>query len=262
MELLALQTDPVWEDHEANLLHVALLLEEAAPAAGSLVVLPEMALSGFSMDAGRAADDGAGVAALGAMARRHGITMVAGVARKTEDGFANEAVVLGPDGREVGSYRKLHPFSPPGEGRVWAAGDRVVTFRWGGFTVAPFICYDLRFPEIFRAAAEAGADFFVVMASWPSRRTHHWSLLLRARAVENLAVVVGVNRCGEDPVFRYDGASAVIGAQGEVLAEAGSGPAVLRAEVDAGSVRAWREAFPALRDRRPAGSWRVVKLME
>lgn len=262
MEVMALQTDPVWQDRGANLAAIEAQLAEAAPAAGSLVVLPEMALSGFSMDAGRAADDGAGVAALGAMARRHGIVMVAGVARRTEDGFANEAVVLGPDGCEVGSYRKLHPFSPPGEGRVWEAGDRLVTFRWGGFTVAPFICYDLRFPEVFRAAAEAGADFFVVMASWPSRRTHHWSLLLRARAVENLAMVVGVNRCGEDPAFRYDGASAVIGAQGEVLAEAGSGPAVLRAEVDAGSVRAWREAFPALRDRRLAGSWQVVKLME
>ncbi len=152
MEVMALQTDPVWQDRGANLAAIEAQLAVAAPAAGSLVVLPEMALSGFSMDAGRAADDGAGVAALGAMARRHGIVMVAGVARKTEDGFANEAVVLGPDGREVGSYRKLHPFSPPGEGRVWAAGDRVVTFRWGGFTVAPFICYDLRFPEIFRVA--------------------------------------------------------------------------------------------------------------
>jgi predicted amidohydrolase len=262
MEVMALQTDPVWEDREANLAGIAEVLTRAAPPAGSLVVLPEMALSGFSMEAGRVADDGAGVAALGALARRHGVTMVAGVARRKEDGFANEAVVLDPDGRELGSYRKLHPFSPPREGSVWTAGGRVVTFRWGGFTVAPFICYDLRFPEVFRAAAEAGADLFVVMASWPSRRTHHWSLLLRARAVENLAVVVGVNRCGEDPAFRYDGASAVIGAQGEVLAEAGAGPAVLRADLNAEEVRAWRRSFPALRDRRPDGSWEVVNLME
>jgi predicted amidohydrolase len=261
-EVVALQTDIVWQDREANLGVVRAMLEEARPGRGALVVLPEMALSGFSMDPERSADDGSGVRALGELARRYGVTMVAGVARWREDGAANEAVVLGPDGREMGSYRKLHPFSPPGEGLVWRAGERIELFRWGGFTVAPFVCYDLRFPEIFRAAAAAGADCFVVVANWPSRRTHHWSLLLRARAVENQAVVIGVNRCGTDPAFVYEGASAVIDEQGVVLGEAGAGAGVVRAVVDHEAVAAWREAFPALRDRRDVAAIRVGNRME
>ena len=255
MEILVLQTDIVWHDREANLAGIERLLEEQRPEGGALVVLPEMALSGFSMDAGAAADDGTGAERLGQLARRHGVTLVAGLARRTADGPANEAVVFGPDGRELTSYRKLHPFSPPGEGSVWRAGERIVTFPCGGFTVAPFICYDLRFPEVFRAAVDAGADCFVVVANWPSRRTHHWSLLLRARAVENLAPVVGVNRSGTDPSFSYAGASAVIDAEGAVLAEAGEAATVLRARLDPSAVAEWRAAFPALRDRRPPESW-------
>ena len=135
-------------------------------------------------------------------------------------------------------------------------------WRGGGLAVAAFVCYDLRFPEIFRAAAAAGADCFVVVANWPSRRTHHWSLLLRARAVENQAVVVGVNRCGTDPGFVYEGASAVIDEQGAVLAEAGAGVEVVRAAVDHEAVAAWREAFPALRDRRDVSALRVGNRME
>jgi predicted amidohydrolase len=127
----------------------------------------------------------------------------------------------------------------------------VVTFQWGGFTVAPFICYDLRFPEVFRAAVRKGADLIVVVASWPDPRHHHWTTLLKARAIENQAAVIGVNRAGTDPMFRYAGGSLILGPQAEVLAEAGEAPGCIRAEILPDMVADWRGKFPALRDRRP-----------
>ena len=121
-------------------------------------------------------------------------------------------------------------------------------FPWGGFTVAPFVCYDLRFPELFRAAARKGADLLVVIAAWPVKRIEHWLTLLRARAIENQAWVVGVNRCGREPHFIYNGRSVVVDPHGAIVADAGEIEKVLAASVDAEAVRAWRAEFPALRD--------------
>jgi predicted amidohydrolase len=118
------------------------------------------------------------------------------------------------------------------------------------FAVAPFICYDLRFPELFRAALDHGADLMVVIANWPIARVDHWTTLLKARAIENQCYVLGVNRCGHDPSFIYPGKSAVFDPQGRCLAEAGAAAEIISATLDANLVRDWRRAFPALRDRR------------
>jgi predicted amidohydrolase len=113
---------------------------------------------------------------------------------------------------------------------------------------APFICYDLRFPEVFRAAARRGAEIFLVIANWPDRREQHWVTLLQARAIENLAYVVGVNRSGRDPEHVYPGRSMIIDPHGKILADAGGGEAVISAEIDPAEVRNWRRDFPALAD--------------
>jgi predicted amidohydrolase len=96
----------------------------------------------------------------------------------------------------------------------------VVTFHCGGFCVAPFVCYDLRFPEIFRTAALRGANLFVVSALWPIKRQQHWLTLLQARAIENQAFVVGANRVGSEPQFHYAGRSVVINPHGIIIADA------------------------------------------
>lgn len=253
MELLGLQTDIVWHNPAANLAALRTMLEEARPEAGALVVLPEMSMSGFSSDVAAAT---AGVeeatAALAGLAREFRIALMAGLAVTTATAGcgANESVTFGPDGGELARYRKLQPFSPSGELTDYPAGDRVVTFAWGGLTVAPFICYDLRFPEIFRAAVDKGAEMFAVIGNWPNRRHQHWTTLLKARAIENQAAVIGVNRAGTDPSFTYAGGSLILGPQAEVLAEAGSAPGLIRAALTPGLVQEWRASFPALRDRR------------
>ena len=110
------------------------------------------------------------------------------------------------------------------------------------------ICYDLRFPELWRIAAAAGAEVFTIGASWPDTRHAHWRALLVARAIENQAYVIGVNRVGTDPHLRYAGESMIVAPGGEVLAEAGRGPTVLVGNLDMIALRRWRDDFPALRD--------------
>ena len=116
--------------------------------------------------------------------------------------------------------------------------------------VSPFVCYDLRFPEVFRPAAQDGAELIVVMACWPAKRSEHWVRLLQARAIENQAYVVGVNRCGTEPKFVYDGRSAAFDPHGKNLFEADDAEQVFHLEIDPNVVRDWREEFPALRDMR------------
>lgn len=251
MELLGLQTDIAWHDPAANLAAISAMLEAARPAPGALVVLPEMCASGFSRDvSGATAGLAETEAGLALQAKKHGIALMAGLAGSAGSCGANESVTWGPDGRELARYHKLQPFSMAGEAESYPAGDKVVTFQWGGFTIAPFICYDLRFPEIFRAAVDKGAELFAVIGNWPNRRHQHWTTLLKARAIENQAAVIGVNRAGTDPEFTYAGGSLILGPQAEVLAEAGDAPGFIRAEISPDQVRDWRAQFPALRDRR------------
>jgi predicted amidohydrolase len=161
----------------------------------------------------------------------------------------NMALLAAPDGR-VTRYAKIHPFTFGGEHKVYAGGDRVLTARVGDLAVTPFVCYDLRFPEPFRLAAP-DTDLFAVVANWPDARREAWRTLLRARAIENLCFVAGVNRAGEGGGLRYAGDSALISPWGEIIAEAGPGETVLVGDVDPAAVRDARAKFPALADRRP-----------
>ena len=251
-KLYAFQLDLAWEDRPANLAAAAGRIADARPEPGSLIVLPEMFDVAYTMNAALATDEPAGEtrAFLAETARRYASHVVAGCVADDPIGRpANHAFAFAPDGGPVAAYRKVHPFTPAGEGVAYARGDAPVVFDWNGLTVAPLICYDLRFPELFRAALDLGAELFVVIASWPAVRVEAWSILARARAIENLAYVAALNRCGRDPNHAYPGRSAILGPKGEVLAEADGRPTTLVADLDADVVRNWRRDYPALRDR-------------
>ncbi|RME95617.1 MAG: carbon-nitrogen family hydrolase [Verrucomicrobia bacterium] len=256
MRLYLCQPDIVWEDRRANLQKVRAMVESVRPAPGSLVVLPEMFSTGFSMNPAITRE---GIASestelMGDLARQFQCCVMGGLVHGTRGTLFNQAVAMSPERRELVRFSKLHPFSPAGEDRLITPGAGVALFEWAGFVVAPFICYDLRFPEDFRTAVGQGATLLVVMANWPASREDHWVTLLRARAIENQAVVAGVNRCGADPQTAYPGRSMVVGPRGEILAEAGAEETVLEAEVSPDLVRESREAFPALRDAGLIGS--------
>ena len=249
MRVYGLQPDVSWHDKAANHLAHRAALAAARPAAGSLVVLPEMCDTGFSMDVAAVTDTPVGETAtfLASLARQHEVFVLGGLVTTAPDGRGlNQAAAFSPDGAEVARYTKNHRFPLLGEPDHYAAGVGTVTFDWLGLRVCPIICYDLRFPELFRAAGGAGdVDLFAVIANWPTARVEHWTTLLRARAIENQAYVAGVNRVGRDPnVAGYPGRSAVIDPAGVVLCDAGGAAGVASAEVDPAAMAAYRAAHP------------------
>lgn len=251
--VFAIQLDIVWEDKAANFSRVRSLLAANPPPPGSLVVLPEMFATGFSMNLGLTRQGPAreDESFLAEMAGKYKVTMVAGVVSEGSAGIgSNESVAISPEGELLARYAKIHPFSLGGEMQCHKPGTEIVTFPWGGFVVAPFVCYDLRFPEIFRAAAFRDVNLFVVIALWPVKRQQHWLTLLQARAIENQAYVVGVNRTGSEPQYSYAGRSVVVDPHGVIIADAGEREQILGATLDPEVVLSWRKDFPALRDAR------------
>ena len=255
MKVLGLQFDVAWEDKAANYEKVSAMIAAAGPGPGSLVMLPEMFATGFSMNIAAVAEgpDGPTHRFLCALARQHAVYLIAGMPAIGDGGRGkNLALVYAPDGVQVARYAKMHLFSYAGENDHYQAGCEPVTAQMGDFLAAPLICYDLRFPELFRREARKGVHLFVVVANWPAPRRDHWRTLLRARAIENQAFVIGVNRCGSDPSHTYAGDSMIIDPQGAILADAGDTETTIEAEIDLPGLLAWRRDFPALRDMRPA----------
>jgi predicted amidohydrolase len=160
----------------------------------------------------------------------------------------NEAVLFDAQGREVARYAKMHPFKFAGE--TAEPGTEPVVVDCGEFKLAPTVCYDQRLPELFRAGVKRGANLFAVIANWPTPRLDHWLTLLKARAIENQAYVIGVNRCGRDPNVEYPGHSQIISPRGEVIADAGQSEGVVSATLDLPELQAHRQNFPVLEDMR------------
>jgi predicted amidohydrolase len=250
VKVAAIQHDIVWEDPEATRARVRPMISEAARAGARLVVLSEMYATGFSMKPERVAEDegGPNEQFLVDAATRHDAYVVASIAQRGPDGrFRNNAVLAGPDGR-VHRYAKIHPFSYAGEHERYAAGTRHCTVPVDDLRVSLFVCYDLRFADEFWALAP-DTDVYVVPANWPAPRHEHWRALLVARAIENQAYVVGVNRVGLAKDLPHSGGSVVVDPLGVRLVEGGSDEATLLAEVDPAIVGDVRAKFPFLADR-------------
>jgi len=255
MHAIGIQLDIAWEDKPANFSKVRRLLDTAKPQPGSLIVLPEMFSTGFSMNVAgvREGQDRPAEKFLADLARQLRCFVSGGVVNVGPDGKGlNQALVFSPEGQSLARYDKIHPFTLGDEGIHYTAGRQIALFDWqaGGnlAKVAPFVCYDLRFPEIFRSAVRKGAQVMAVIANWPARRAEHWVTLLKARAIENLAYVIGVNRAGTDPKHTYPGRSMIVDPHGNVLADAGEREGVIQAEIDPAVVDSWRGEFPALKD--------------
>jgi predicted amidohydrolase len=253
VKVAAVQHDIVWEDPEANFARLEPLVAAAAGQGARLVVLTEMFATGFSMAADRIAEPAVGGRSaefLTAAASEHGVWMCGSIPERRAGGGrpCNQLLLVGPDG-ETHRYAKIHPFSYAGEHEHYEAGTETLTVDVGGVRVSPFVCYDLRFPEEMRSVAEE-TDLYVVVANWPAPRRRHWQVLLQARAIEDQAYVVGVNRVGHGDGLDYAGDSMVIDPMGEVLASAAGGEAILVTEVDPAVVRDVRTSLPFLQDRR------------
>ena len=254
MRVICCQLDCVWEDKAASHARVRALLAASPVPEGALLVLPEMFSTGFSMDV-EAIHEGEARESerfLAQTAREHRIFVTGGVVTRGADGRGrNQSLTFDPAGQEIARYSKIHPFTLGAETAHYSAGESPVVFSCGEFRIAPFVCYDLRFPEIFRSSVRRGAQLYTVIASWPQTRIEHWIALLRARAIENQVYVVGVNRCGADPRLTYNGRTLIVDPGGAILADAGNGECLVSADLDLAALQEYRRALPFLVDIHP-----------
>lgn len=252
MRISIIQPDIVWEDPAANIEMASAMVADAAGKGASVAVLPEMFSTGFSMDAHSVPGVEDVPAELARLARENSISIIAGTAahsRTTPPGL-NRALAYDSSGELIAGYSKMHPFSFAGEDRHYVPGPGPVTFELGGQPSSVFICYDLRFPEVFRSVARKVKVIYVI-ASWPAARQEHWATLLRARAIEDQCFVVGVNRVGTDGNgVSHAGGSCVFGPFGEVVFSAGQAVGVYDVELDIALVDRVRAEYPFLDDMR------------
>lgn len=240
---------------EENMRRARALAEESARQGAELLLLPELWLSGYDLTQAKAH---AQVFAdtfrerWAKLAETIGLHIAGTVLAPSRFGRpANTALVFSPTGQVLAEYHKVHLFEPMREQTYLAAGKTMPCFDlpWGRTALA--ICYDLRFPEIFRHFALGGAELVLLPAQWPLARVEHWRILLRARAIENQLWMVAGNRSGRDPGGTiFAGHSAVISPWGEIVVEGGEERALLLADLDLEESKRTQQSFPVLRDRR------------
>jgi omega-amidase len=241
----------LWESPKENFREIETLLRGNPPSKGSLVLLPEMFATGFSMspqipDFYKECKD-----FLITIAKEWKVFVGGGIAKRKDHTLRNAYVLISPLGEEICEYHKAHPFSVSEEGKFYSGGKEIVVAKVQDAFVAPTVCYDLRFPELYRRAVIEGAEVMIVAANWPAKRDAHWQALLKARAIENQAYVIGVNRTGEDPNFSYCGSSSVISPDGKILLYVGETEGVFCTEIDLNKLRVYREKFAVLKDMKP-----------
>lgn len=254
MRIALVSMDQAWEQPAANLAKCRELAATARSLDADLVVFPELTLTGFTMNATSFAeppDASPSIEAFSTIATGLSVACAFGVILQGRERPTNTMVLVDASGRERARYAKLHPFSHAGEHDSYEGGDDLVVARLDDVALGLAVCYDLRFPGMFAELAPH-CEAILVIANWPERRIEHWHALLRARAIEGQCCVIGVNRTGTDGNgIAYPRSSVAFDAQGNALLPVASAGVIDVVEVDAAAVRAWREAFPALRDRRP-----------
>lgn len=233
-------------------------IENLARKNTRLAVLPEMWTSSFVPgELARLADESeAAMQVIRKAARRHKMVIIGSSYERVRASVYNTAYVIDADGSIAGQYRKIHLFSPGDEHVNFQSGAGPLLVQTAASKIGITICYDLRFPELYRHLAEAGAEIIVVPAQWPDARITHWETLLRARAIENQVYIIGCNRTGKEKksaavTLTFPGASAVIDPWGQTLATKKGGYAALSAEISRAEIDRVRGLIPVWKDRRP-----------
>lgn len=256
MRVALAQFDVKSGETDANLPTASKYVALAARRGAKLLVLPELWSSGYDLERSQMHAELSQkkvLPALTELARRHQLYIVGSVLQANDRGEAfNSAVLLGPGARPTRAYRKIHLFGPMREDQFLTPGRATPVFHLPFGTIALAICYDLRFPELFRKYALKGAQLVVVCAQWPAARLEHWRTLLRARAIENQFFVIACNRMGSSQGTRFAGHSMIVDPWGMVLQEGAADGALVTADIDFRAVNGSRSRIPSLVDRRPA----------
>ncbi|EIW14985.1 hydrolase [Lactiplantibacillus plantarum EGD-AQ4] len=255
MRVALAQLDIQFGDPDANYQQVEVAIQRAAEQTVDVIVLPEMWNTGYALTRLNvvADDDGQRTRQLlSKLARQFRVNIVGGSVAVARDGhYYNEMLVIDRHGRLVSQYDKVHRFGLMAEDRYITAGATENVFELDDVAAMGVICYDIRFPEWLRKQAAQGPRVIFVSAEWPTQRQMQWRLLLQARAIENQAFVVAVNRVGSDPDNQFGGQSLVIDPLGDLLAIGGAHPQLITATLDLAQVERVRGQIPVFEDRRP-----------
>ncbi len=244
------QYSPVWEDKLSNQQRIKKLIEQTGNI--DLLVFPEMTLTGFTMKSADFAEElkGESYSFFLELAKIKKCAIMYGVIEKGKNKNFNTLVHLNNQGKIIKTYRKIHPFSYSKEDKNYGKGKDIVISNVQGFKIGLSICYDLRFPELYRFYGKEKVDIIIDIANWPDTRIEHWRTLLKARAIENQCFVVGVNRVGSDPYVNYNGFSSVFNPMGKELLADENKEKIFDVEIDKALVNEVRENLPFLKDIR------------
>lgn len=246
------QMDIVWENKDKNMITVTRLMEQAKQQGVELIVFPEMTLTGFTMNTAFAGEEMLFSETLQFFkdcSRKYDMAVAFGFVEDFGEEYYNKLMIISK-GRILYDYDKIHPFNYGEEGRHYIGGHEVKTTNLGDVCLSGFVCYDLRFPEIFQAVADQ-TDLILVIANWPKERILHWETLLRARAIENQCYVVGVNRVGRGNGLDYIASSMAFDPLGECLTEPHSTSGLMTIQIDPDVVHEVRRQYPFREDRKP-----------
>lgn len=265
MKIACIQLSIKWENPKSNFNNAKILIKEAKDKGAEFIFLPELFSTGVTMNSSKFAEsiNGKTCKFLSEQASSNNIFLLGTFIEKNSKNLPkNSLVIFNPQGNLIGKYSKLHIFSFGGEKKSYSNGDDLTIIKINEFKFAPFICYDLRFPEIFRIAVGKGANVFVLPSNWPNPRKEHWTTLLRARAIENESYVIGINRVGTAPNLTFFGSSMIISPKGEIIAQADDKERVLIGDININEVNQWRKSFGALKDRRKEFITKDLKSIE
>lgn len=248
------QITSIFNEPEKTLEKAEVFIRHAAQSGASLICFPEQFATGWDPKSRRNTEQLSGhiVSTLQKSARDHSIAILGSFREMAHPRPKNTAVVIGSDGRILATYAKMHLFSPGDEDQAFSPGSELGIFNLGPLTCGIAICYDLRFPELFRIYAERGIQAVFIPAAWPEKRIRHWELFLTARATENQMYIIGVNTTGTTPVDTYSGSSMTVDPHGTIIAKANNAEQLLFSDLRVSEVRLARESFPVGRDRRSA----------
>lgn len=242
--------DILWEEKAANQKKAVAFVKSASEKGADLILFPEMSLTGFSMNITLTAEkEMETVSFFKSLAARHEIHIGFGWVEAYQGKARNHYTVVSPREGILSDYVKIHPFSYSGEDNYFVAGNTVHTFTISDFRISTFICYDLRFPEIFQAVS-GQADLIVVAANWPAARKEHWRILLQARAVENQTYIAGVNCVGDKGGLSYSGNTSLVDPEGRVVQELSDNEGIVFCDIEKAKAENYRKSFPLKNDRK------------
>lgn len=256
LEISLAQIDVVLGEPHQNLIKASTMAAEAASRGSQLLVLPELWSTGYDLEnaARYAASIDQGIfVEVAVLAKKHHLYILGSNLSLLAPGkFGNTAVLFGPQGDTLVAYTKIHLFRLMAEPQFLWPGDcpTLVETPWGQAGLA--ICYDLRFPELFRAYALQGAKMVFLPSEWPRPRLEHWQVLLRARAIENQMYIIACNRVGSSKGNTFFGHSAIIDPWGETVIEAGEEETLVTAKIEMDLVDKVRAKILVFQDRRPS----------